>query len=131
MIKPGDDNYGFAKYVYDNASVLARTLGQGLHFGEWWGKGIQRGYGLSERRFSLLNVNRYAGVEVPEIGLSTVPVLYDFGADNIDDMLYDSIYELEHYGSRAAPGFAQPEGVVAFHERSGQTFKAFTQWESK
>src|SRR5262245_45580571 len=34
-----DDNFGFAKWVKDNAEELIK-LGPGRHFGEWWGKGI-------------------------------------------------------------------------------------------
>lgn len=40
-------------------------LGKGYHYGEWWGKGIQRGYGLEEKRFSLFNVSRWIdGIEL-------------------------------------------------------------------
>ena len=56
---PGDDNAGFAKWCEENRTELLR-LGHGRHFGEWWGQGIQRKYGLSEKRFSLFNVSRWA-----------------------------------------------------------------------
>src|ERR1700744_5037408 len=46
IITKDDDNYGFARWVYDNCETLVEDLGYGLHFGEWWGKGIQRSYGL-------------------------------------------------------------------------------------
>jgi hypothetical protein len=57
-IKVGDDNYGFAAWVEANKEEL-RKLGPGRHFGEWWGNGIQRGYGLpkGDKRFSLFNVS--------------------------------------------------------------------------
>src|SRR5687768_14030130 len=48
------DNFGFAKWVADNAAELVK-LGVGRHYGEWWGQGIQRGYGLNDKRFSLFN----------------------------------------------------------------------------
>src|SRR5436305_1822690 len=56
-ITPENDNFGFAKWVEANKSELMK-LGVGHHFGEWWGSGIQRGYGLTkgEKRFSLFNV---------------------------------------------------------------------------
>ena len=47
-----DDNFGFAKWVKANEEELRAGLGVGRHFGEWWGLGIQRGYGLQEKRFS-------------------------------------------------------------------------------
>ncbi len=54
------DNFGFANWVVDNATELF-GLGEGHHFGEWWGSGIQRGYGFKngERFFSLFNALRW------------------------------------------------------------------------
>ncbi len=64
LITPGKstDNYTFAQWVLEHADSLVRDLGVGLHFGEWWGSGINRGYGLpkGEKRFSLFNTSRYA-----------------------------------------------------------------------
>ena len=44
-ITPQDDNFGFSAWAHANKEYLMQ-LGKGLHFGEWWGSGIQRGYGL-------------------------------------------------------------------------------------
>src|SRR6478609_1926046 len=57
-ITPESDNFGFAAWVRDNREQLLQ-LGPGRHFGEWWGSGIQRRYGLSEKRWSLFNVQRW------------------------------------------------------------------------
>lgn len=69
-ITPDDDNYGFSKWAHGNKNQLMR-LGPGTHFGEWWGSGCQRGYGLSngEKRWSLFNVARWclAGQEPQRI----------------------------------------------------------------
>ena len=48
-----DDNYGFAKWAYEHKDELISGLGAGRHFGEWWGAGIQRNYGLknNDKRF--------------------------------------------------------------------------------
>lgn len=52
-ITPGkDDNYGFAGWVERNRKELLK-LGPGQYFGEWWGAGIQRRYGMTEKVFSL------------------------------------------------------------------------------
>src|SRR5688572_20787509 len=61
FITPERDNHGFARWVSEHADELW-SLGEGRHFGEWWGSGIQRGYGLpkGEKRFSLFNVARWA-----------------------------------------------------------------------
>jgi hypothetical protein len=53
-----NDNHGFAQWVKVNQTELLK-LGKGYHYGEWWGKGIQRGYNLQEKRFSLFNVGRW------------------------------------------------------------------------
>lgn len=113
-----DDNYGFAEWVAANALQLAR-LGPGRHFGEWWGRGIQRGYGVTGRYFSLFNTNRWAH-EVPTC-CKVVPVLYqcNFTQENIEWAIGRLIGE----GSVAAPGFENPEGVVIYHPASNTLFK--------
>ncbi len=125
LITPESDNFGFAKWVYDNAIPLADTLGPGYHYGEWWGSGIQRGYGLpkGEKRFSLFNVSRWKYDEVHEAvpGLDVVPTLYVGGFDT--DVIQDCLGDLEWFGSRAYMGFMNPEGVVVFHTAAQQVFK--------
>lgn len=44
-ITPENDNAGFARWCMEHKEDLLR-LGPGRHFGEWWGQGIQRNYGL-------------------------------------------------------------------------------------
>lgn len=118
-ITAADDNYGFARWAYENEKAL-RELGPGHHFGEWWGGGIHRGYGLGhEKRFSLFNVARWKG-DQPSC-VHVVPVLYegDFSTETIDRLLS----ELASRGSVAAPGFMRPEGVVVYHPQSRTLFK--------
>jgi hypothetical protein len=118
------DNHGFAGWVQHHAMELALRLGEGVHFGEWWGSGIQRGYGLTkgEKRFSLFNVNRYMDISVPDIGLGVVPVLYEgpFDTHIVKDW---GVLGLAAFGSQAAPGFLNPEGVVVYHEAACHGFK--------
>jgi hypothetical protein len=109
IITPTDDNYGFAAWVRDNTADLL-TLGPGVHFGEWWGQGIQRKYGLDERRFSLFNVDRWTA-ERPAC-CHVVPILY-VGPFCTSQVL-QSAFELTLYGSDAAPGFTNPEGVMVW-----------------
>jgi hypothetical protein len=54
------DNFGFCAFVKAHEDEL-RGLGVGLHRGEFWGSGINRGYGCKngERHFSLFNVSRF------------------------------------------------------------------------
>lgn len=123
IIKPGDDNYGFAHWVHTYASELFALLGPGLHFGEWWGKGIQRNYGIDSRRFSLFNTDVHRGVNtfVGGVLVQPVPVLWrgTFREDKIRECLTD----LQEGGSEAAPGFMNPEGICVFHHASRNVFK--------
>lgn len=135
----GADNYGFAKWVQENRNTLVR-LGIGLHYGEWWGNGIQRGYGLDQfdKRFSLFNVGRWVDtpngiydrgdpspdkqpIVVP--GLGVVPSLYYGGMRDASGacMIEQTMKRLQFAGSQAAPGFkgegkAGPEGVMVYFE---------------
>ena len=118
-ITPQADNYGFARWVEGNKQTLLTELGPGQHFGEWWGVGIQRGYGLKEKKFSLFNTSRWK--EAPLTICSMVPELYQgpFETSAISFVLN----ELSRSGSRAAPGFMSPEGIVIFHTASQGCFK--------
>lgn len=110
----GADNFGFATWVFKNAEQLLQ-LGPGRHYGEYWGQGIQRAYGLDHRRFSLFNVKRWGGPNrggAPEC-CSTVPILYEGPFDV--GVVQDAVDCLTAFGSLAAPGFMRPEGVVVFH----------------
>lgn len=117
-ITPEDDNYGFAAWAHHNREELLK-LGAGRHFGEWWGKGIQRNYSMTERRFSLFNAERW-GTDRPAC-CHVVPVLFDglFDTNPIRGVLA----KLEKEGSVAAPGFMKPEGIVVFHVAANLGFK--------
>lgn len=137
-ITPDDDNFGFARWVGEHSEELMQ-LGPGRHFGEWWGQGIQRKYGLNEKRFSLFNVARWCPYgEEPQViptgdprivkiqdvlpaCCHLVPVLY---RGDFDTCWADATIErLQETGSVAAPGFRDPEGIVVFHTASNVGFK--------
>jgi hypothetical protein len=133
-ILPGKttDNYGFAAWAEDNKAELLK-LGPGRHFGEWYGCGIQRNYGLTERRFALFNTVRWAdnrkhccltyGTEQNQVPAccSVVPTLYRGEFDT--RAIQDCIDGLTRAGSAAVPGFMQPEGIIVFHIAAGIGFK--------
>lgn len=118
-ITPEDDNYGFAKWVEANKEELMK-LGEGTHYGEWWGQGIQRGYDLKEKRFSLFNTGRWNKDNVPSC-CHVVPVLHQgiFSTDKAAE----TIMELRDFGSAASIGFKKPEGIMIYHTAAGQYFK--------
>lgn len=112
-IKPGKehDNYGFAGWVEQNEEELLK-LGDGYHFGEWYECGIQRNYGLKEKRFALFNSGRWSNPLDRPACTECVPVLFagEFTRENINKVMSD----LALNGSRHVPGFMRPEGIVIY-----------------
>ena len=137
-ITPQQDNAGFAAWVERHFFPLTQ-LGPGRHFGEWWGQGIQRKYGMIEKRWSLFNVARWClhdetpsriVVDDPSVVKTQeilppcchlVPVLYRgvFSTKVCEDALND----LQARGSFAAPGFVKPEGIICYHVAGNVGFK--------
>lgn len=130
IITPDDDNHGFARWVADNKTELLR-LGPGHHYGEWWGHGIQHGYGLpkGEKRWSLFNVGRWGddvldeetGERARPACCGVVPTLYR-GIFNLNE-INRVVRALQRDGSAASPGCMRPEGVVIYHTAARQLFK--------
>lgn len=128
-VQPGNDNFGFAKWVAENKEEL-KKLGPGQHFGEWWGQGIQRGYNLKEKRFSLFNAGRWnAAYQAMREGhenafpkcCHVVPIL---GLHTFDVGYIDTVMAiLKEQGSAAAPGYMNPEGIIIYHTQSKQMYK--------
>lgn len=132
IITPSDDNYGFAGWVDSNAWHLIEKLGPGLHFGEYWGAGIQRGYDMPRKVFSLFNTAKWGGVlsvDPDDTGLAVVPVLYEgpLRGSSIDVILEG----LAKSGSHASEGFMRPEGVCIYHHASRNVYKALIEDDDK
>lgn len=123
-ITPDKDNMGFARWAYANKDELIRLLGEGKHYGEWWGQGIQRNYGMTTKVFSLFNTSRWDAkvfFETTKINIDVVPVLYSGPFNTVE---FDRVLtELKITGSQAAPGFMNPEGIVIYDTQSGIGFK--------
>jgi hypothetical protein len=114
-------------------------LGPGHHFGEWWGRGIQRKYGMTEKRFSLFNTVRWCLHDQDPQPIPTgdprivkmqdrlpacchlVPVLYR--GEFYTAFANAALVDLKVNGSYAAPGFNDPEGIVVFHTAANIAFK--------
>ena len=139
-ITPEKDNYGFARWATEHKEELLK-LGPGRHFGEWWGNGCQRGYGLpkGEKRWSLFNVTRWCLYnEIPSIIPTADPRIEKY-QDRLPEccslvpVLYRGIFSTLHCdaavawlktnGSKAVPGFMNPEGIVCFHVAANIGFK--------
>lgn len=106
------DNHGFATWVKTREGML-QELGVGCHHGEWWGNGINRGYGLAQgdKRWSLLNSTKWKDIRPACCGV--VPILYDGMMSEV--AILNCLVKLKNEGSVAAKGFLKPEGVVIYH----------------
>ena len=124
-ITPESDNFGFAMWAQKNKAELLK-LGPGHHFGEWWGVGIQRGYSLSERRFSLFHTHGI--VELPAC-VRVVPILYE-GPFHMPS-IQNALATLACLGSKAEPGYLAPEGIVVYHQAARQMFKVTIENDEK
>jgi hypothetical protein len=145
-ITPEKDNFGFARFVHENAERLVELLGEGLHYGEWWGSGIQRGYAQNGKRLSLFDgPGRYPWaldeeweyaqahlqtrmVAVGDAFIGVVPLLYQGSLDEILTRLGDTDELRRFLGietSHAQIGWTRPEGVIVQLRGSGggQRFK--------
>jgi hypothetical protein len=137
-ITVADDNFGFARWAEANVLELIK-LGAGRHFGEWWGQGIQRNYGLKEKRFSLFNTIRWCLhgnipasipcgdpriVKVQDVLPSCVGLVPELYRGQFTTNAAENALEwLRANGSSAAAGFRFPEGIVVFHTAAGVGFK--------
>lgn len=138
-ISVGNDNYGFAAWVAENAGVLEDTLGIGYHYGEWYGEGIQKNpLGIKGRHFGLFNAwhwgrteNRHALEMVP--GLTVVPTLFD-GTQNDANIwtIPDVVTSLVHYGSKVegANPAGKAEGVIVWHRGTNTRYKILIENDS-
>jgi hypothetical protein len=97
-------------------------LGEGAHFGEWWGQGIQRGYAQTEKRFSLFNAWRWNDQNPNRPACcGVVPNLYSgpFNTNVTEEIMTG----LRVGGSAAAPGFMKPEGIIIYLSAARTYFK--------
>lgn len=118
FITPENDNFGFATWVEENKEELS-SMGDGYHYGEWAGPGIQKNpHNLKEKTFFLFNTSRWGGhnPNTPSC-CSVVPVLFRgyLEPDTIE-------YYLGHLEAIALPE-ETPEGIVVYYPTFGQYTK--------
>jgi len=122
FILPAGDNHGFAAWVKLNAAALW-ALGPGVHYGEWWGVGINKRYNqqVFEKRFSLFNSDKWTDPSVRPPCCHVVPVLYRGKFDMT--AVGHALGQLQEHGSVAAPGCMKPEGIIIYHTAARALFK--------
>lgn len=127
-IVPGKDNFGFAEMVYANKQEFIDKLGQGRHYGEWAGPGINSGEGLDKKIFVLFDHWKYPAERPLPPNTVVVPVLYT-GAFDLGQV-QKCMDDLKTNGSKLVAGFMRPEGVVV--NMKGQRYKVvFDKEETK
>jgi len=135
---PENDNHGFANWCEAQRSELL-MLGRGRHFGEWWGQGINRNYGLKEKRFSLFNTIRWCLHDQEPQRIVTADPRIEKYQERLPaccglvpelhrgvfstNVCYEATNWLAGNGSKAVPGFMNPEGIVVYHVAGNVSFK--------
>lgn len=118
------DNFGFATFVHSHKQEFIDKLGEGRHFGEWAGPGINSGEGLKEKHFVLFDFWKYPPERPLPPNTLVVPVLYSgrFDLNAMETVMAD----LKANGSKLVPGYMHPEGVVitTLGQRLKKVFKA-------
>jgi hypothetical protein len=137
LITPSNDNAGFAKWVEQNYQQLFYVLGEGRHYGEWWGQGIGRKYDMDRKVFSVFNTagwfsenmgdtRRVDRAELSGIDIDAVPVLYQGSFS--EDVIRQYANQLRIHGSYATKKytddyFMYPEGICIYHKGADTVFK--------
>ena len=118
----GTDNFGFARWVQENSEELFQ-LGEGRHYGEWYGKGIQRGYNKEDKAFALFNTARWGdhNPSTPDC-CEVVTLITGEEGEAITDP-DEAMAMLDMYGSQHCRGFDDPEGIVVWHSASRTLYK--------
>lgn len=124
----GDDHFSFAAWVHEHEHEL-KDLGPGFHYGEWYGRGINRGYGLDHRRFALFNTGKGADPDTRPACCDVVPVLKR--GLFCPGMINTALVDLRFFGSAAVRGFKHPEGIVIYHTAARQLFKITLEHDEK
>ena len=112
LINIENDNYGFAGWVEKHKDELT-GLGDGYHYGEWAGLGIQKNpHDLSRKHFFLFNTYRWSEANKPDC-CDVVPVLFE--GDLTPGRVPMLLEILEDHGSTVLDETGTSEGVIVYH----------------
>lgn len=131
FLESGEDNFGFRVFVEERAQQFIDLLGEGVHWGEWCGPGINSGEGLTQKRFVLFNTAK-ADAPRPD-RVDVVPVLWRGALEDLN--INEIMNKLKTEGSVYVPGFMRPEGIVIHIRGLGLIKNVFeaeeTKWKGK
>lgn len=114
LITPDNDNYGFAGWVDRNKDELVK-LGDGYHYGEWAGNGIQKNHhNIDGKKLFLFNSNRWRdGRDERPAGVECVPVLWEGVKTELTiPMIMDELW-----ATAKRDGY-HPEGIVVWYHKT-------------
>ncbi len=122
FITPEDDNFGFAMWVDVNTKELLK-LGEGYHYGEWAGEGIQKNpHNIIGRKLFLFNTFRWNSENPNRPNCcDVVPILFQgqMDANTVQTLMADL---LANKGDKETP-----EGIIVYYHTfrnySKHTFK--------
>lgn len=122
LITPEDDNFGFARWVHDNEEELL-GLGDGYHYGEWAGEGIQKNpHKLEGKQFFLFNTFRWHDDNPQPDICNVVPVLFQ---GQLTPQIFSNV--LDQVKEEGEAKGQTPEGIViyyhAFRKYTKHTYK--------
>ena len=121
-----DDNCGFANFfsqykaelddIIDLIRLEKGEVEKGYSsqiYGEWFGKGIQRGYNLEAKFF--MPFSEYFATKMIDAGIAHIkmPVTLYSGKFSVE-ILEGCMNKLKDEGSQVVPGYNRPEGVVVY-----------------
>lgn len=110
IITPDEDNFGFARWVYNNANYL-KGLGDGYHYGEWCGPKINGNrHNLDMNTFFLFSWYREEELGRPVDNLEYVRLLHegDIDPDTVTTAMEDLLFISAHEDYI-------PEGIVIYY----------------
>ncbi len=119
-----NDNFGFYDWIQERRGQIVETLGPGRYYGEFIGKGIQRGYGLDHKRFYLFRIDLDQRVQdhLNVVDIYTVPVIDIKTVLHLDEKLTELTLNKP---SSAVHAFPYPEGVIIQSKLTGARWKYF------
>lgn len=139
LITPEQDNMGFARWVEEHKDELA-SLGDGYHYGEWAGPGIQKNrHKLKQKEFFLFNTHKWDDNPDKPKCCSIVPIQFqaklpceETDIQTVEEAIKYVMYLLDLFGSQASYQCVngkldgengKPEGVVVYYRKTDRMVK--------
>jgi len=118
-----DDNYGFANWVWENAPEII-NLGDGHHFGEWVGLGIQKNpHNLDAKYFYIFNT--FMPIDSLPSCIRKVRVVYE-------GEIYEGVYKdcMDTILSMSETEGYKAEGIVSYNHLSRTRYKKTFEYDN-